>query len=1030
MSTITGSNITNATGFTRSEPGRRMFLDSSGATDFDATGTADANGRNTFLADKGFSLAVNYLNLTNSNQAWTFRNGNITYVAGPAAITSSGLNTVASGVTNSLLTIEDCNITATNGAQNGFGQAGSGAVADLIIRNNIYDIAGTTSPDGTTWFINGENYSANTIFANNLLLGSVFNTPVLGNLLFGITFDGTTRQQGGFATAYTTRINGFERQTTRNNSGAMQCVYPGTYTGVNVHFQYSTGFQTDNPIYYLYNNRYENGSIRVVIDNGGAPNRDDFRCGFVEGYVWRPVFTDVVSGADITDVRIVGIPANTRILPATFSPTTALTPAADGAVNSTGYYFQTDSIADTVIANNATISELNNKALDFTTGAVRTSNVHNVRFKSYTHLASTADTQVSLVDFDGTNYTFTDENSHSLQYSADPNLNGRAVDATQTAPAEILRELDDFYPTIKRAWAADNSLNTEFPFTVSGSSLISTLPLDVVSAMGSRNSITSSLVTIYDDRNNATTPGTIQRIQVPSTGTRSEWRNGFLPDPAILAGQWDITGSLGTTITFDGNFTGVPHTNNSFSSVTVEGGSVLDLLPTSSDITIRLSNSWRDVTFNGTGSTIQSAGPGTITLESDEALAAVTAGNLTAGSNVNIVAVPAPAEQPNFARVDLAGVATADQSALVEITSANRVTTYWRGRVFDQDAIVFADRQPTTSGLGPTIDVIIPNLGESGGPDQLNVYVSGRVIGTAAEAYTVTENTASENDTTVVQNFNFTNIDRQAGLIDTSVDLGTPPKRFLARVTDVTTADTLADGVGRSSQTVIGVDNSGDLSPMRLPQFILASANCRIGEGAAQGSAASRGANPTTNDDARFYYLQSMLRKMGDLTVGTPANRDVMEFQGTTGVAWDAITEVAYYSLDADDTQLVYGLNATVVSGGVRFTRIDDDDTRARIATFNDSNGKRQVLAADPQVIIDQGGGAADLTGIARTTDVTAAQANIETAITNAHNTTDGVIATRSNAIISNTNDAANELSVRIQQVGENAVPNRFNRPT
>ena len=389
-----------------------------------------------------------------SNATIVFTSGSSTFANATDNVYSGDNNVTASW------TIQDCNIVATNGAENGWGQSGTGGQGTTgnISNNNFVAIG-----NGTSWFVNHQG-AIQVAFAGNRFTQGVFNSSAEVAFIGG-AFDGTTRTHLGGA--YT-----FRRNNTTAANVAWTMLHGNTFAGtdylevagteVDQASIYQTNINRNGVTEYSLNNRVES----TVMSTQNARNNRDVD--FVEGYTWNPSYIDAGTAADITDVYVSGLPATTRLPQATVDFTTDPALATNGLSSTTGYIFVTG--AETLAATNADRVVVMPKARNLDGSIVTAS---TLRLKSFTHLLdTTTDTQINDIaeTVSNTGDAWGYQNSHTFAAASDPSVGSYIL---STVPSQV-GDGSDLYPSAKKQWVEGTTIDENFGVTISGSTLITT----------------------------------------------------------------------------------------------------------------------------------------------------------------------------------------------------------------------------------------------------------------------------------------------------------------------------------------------------------------------------------------------------------------------------------------------------------------------------------------------------------------------------------------------------------------------------
>lgn len=658
MARIDGANFNAsiATFDADSSNARRYFLDTDTATGTQATNTGGFGWNASTFTDSAFHLVVARIT-QDSSATINLTDGNIVYTSGHTAFLANQ-STFRGSSTTVTLNWDRVNLFCTNSFTNGFGSTGNEGFISGNIQNCLFQGIGTS-----VWFINLQKASGTFGFSNNRFIQSALNTPRVGTPFRGLDFDGTTRDDRGH---YTMRIQGQNR--TNHSIQAHHIFRSGDYAategadtnqiGNGVHYQIFT-FNGD---LWSINNQYEDDNMVFGLGSGHSGTGVTAR----ECFMWRPQFFQTGSDDTISDIRLIGLPddmysmgANARVENGFEAIGTTQT-----TLSSTGYLVQTDSENYTFVNNARHLT----KALDFgrTDGRLTLAGTApTCRAKSYTHMAESVTMEVNEFDYPGGLtgvWDFSVENSaHVNFYPADPNLNGRAVDANETAQNAAISNLDDIYPLYKRLWYEDDALDVDFPLTVSGGQYVFALAPSLYNAgpgvdSGNTLNVTGQLsienTTSVTDVNVNTVRGmffdndddnVFRRVNITGNSLTLRTR----AHDASIAGNRnvDISGltavasgnELGAPITLDGNFIEVGILDDDvFDNLTVADNARITLESVTSDTTVLLEDKWGSVIW-GDNILLTQSGGGILTIQTN----AFTQSDLATGSTgVNVVPIP------------------------------------------------------------------------------------------------------------------------------------------------------------------------------------------------------------------------------------------------------------------------------------------------------------------------------------------------------------------------------------------------------
>ena len=488
---------------------------------------------NNFTDDLPATLVVPRLSQRDNGVNVNISNATIVFTAGSATFAAATDN-VYSGdnAVTADWNIQDCNIVATNGAENGWGQAGNGSqnTTGDVSNNNFVAIG-----NGTTWFVNHQG-AVNVAFAGNRFTQGVFNSSA-GIAFIGGSFDGTTRTHLGGA--YTFRRNNPIAGT------AWTMLHGNTFAGTDYRDTagdaddqasiYQTNINRDGVSEYSLNNRVEDQSMSAQKARPDGTRIVEF----IEGYTWNPTFVDAGTAADITDVHINGFPATTRVPQAEVDFTTDPVAATDGLASATGYIIQRD--AETLTLGDRVYVLDKSLNLD---GTLAAGSAITVRLKSFSHLLDTT-TLTQLNDIDATVANTGDawgyQSEHAFAAASDPNVGALTL---ATAPTAIAT-MDDIYPALKRAWVQATTINESFGPSIVGASLV----LDENTSIGSVTSYGLGAYVLA--AGNITLNTAISTLTFDSNATTMAWNNTNVPAGLTLTNGVNTgLGAVCSNVTF------------------------------------------------------------------------------------------------------------------------------------------------------------------------------------------------------------------------------------------------------------------------------------------------------------------------------------------------------------------------------------------------------------------------------------------------------------------------------------------------
>ena len=441
--------------------------------------------RDTSTSPTDFSGNINVSDMILTTQRWSNLGSNNITINGGVSVFSAGAtglggasNSIGSGATN--IDGHDFINAGTGDASFGAFATGTGTIQNTNFINT----------SGTGWFLGFATWLGT--FSNISLDGFLDSHASLATVVDGFTYSGRARGANRTQASndrnqgYTARVlmNGLsqDHMTVHNN------VFPNqnnAYSDTRASQVTCTINDADNRI-YLVNNRYEDQSGQTANTfKVGAFGQGTFgTCEWIETYTWRPVFLDAADIAIgtttvIEDVRIIGLPALTRIFRDTQSSTEyALSDAIATNVNPHSgsgrltYLMQVGDAQEVTASNGQrATTEVMTKGLAFNLdGTTSVISPTSVTTKSYTHLIDepTRMSEVNIPVYSGGatgTYNFTADEDIS-NYATDANLNGRTQ--TQALALTALADITDAYPALKAHWYTTDTSRFAFTPTITG----------------------------------------------------------------------------------------------------------------------------------------------------------------------------------------------------------------------------------------------------------------------------------------------------------------------------------------------------------------------------------------------------------------------------------------------------------------------------------------------------------------------------------------------------------------------------------
>ena len=421
-------------------------------------------------------------------------------------------------------------------------------------------------PEGL-WFVNLANVDASFVFANNAFDAAVLNTAAAGNYVIGLTFAGTTREQGS-NNLYTMRINNFTSvgpwTVVMNNSFANNAAMPyavGAGTAGVVHYQ-SNQYPSAGLSVLLINERYEGNNLFLSRRGGGVGT-------YISTYAWNPTFITPAS-TTITDTKLLGVGSNNIYQVPTGTTDRTMTfdaqypSISDGSLvsSSNGYLVQ---VGASIATQGNDVVSTAPAVRDFVTGDLIATPVV-LRAKSYTHLIDTTVTSEidAIENSGGNNGAFSFTESSATTADVDTSLiagtfaETRALDGSAVAHNEGAA----LYSRLKADWYGEDGLNeplTDFAGTATAGTISSIHNIDLSDTVGSASvDATSGIVlpasagvtgdSIYSA---ISTTGNIT-LRVPSTNMSLTGTILSLGSVAISGGTLAGTLNMTAGVTFDG----------------------------------------------------------------------------------------------------------------------------------------------------------------------------------------------------------------------------------------------------------------------------------------------------------------------------------------------------------------------------------------------------------------------------------------------------------------------------------------------